>query len=190
MTLHVIMSASSNRHQPHPHHNTTTATRTMNAAAGGVGGTKSTYSFTTTLSTSDRNFIEFTRCLYKAKSILNELENLKEGSTTVKKERIASFKQEVLNEWTRAIRLKQGLQRHHTITPPSPSPTYLPTQPYPAVYESHPYPMRGKLRPVPQQNNSSSSSSSSNSSFADDEAVQDADDSMSSLSNNDNDDSI
>ncbi|KAL9537664.1 hypothetical protein MBANPS3_011570 [Mucor bainieri] len=88
-----------------------------------------------TLSNSDRSFIEFTRCLYKAKSVVQELQEFSKtvGPTLclspfaqkqsydpristdefikhpVRRERIDSFRQEVLNEWKKADKVRQDL---------------------------------------------------------------------------------
>ncbi|KAI9250779.1 hypothetical protein BY458DRAFT_493776 [Sporodiniella umbellata] len=110
------------------------------------------------LSKSDQSFIEFTRCLYKAKSIMLELQTFSktvgpslyrenkinpedfvhyvrlyldgsirkfnqlckvllavlsrlESNQAVRKERIHSFRQEVLDEWKKASGLKQDLYK-------------------------------------------------------------------------------
>ncbi|KAL9550589.1 hypothetical protein PS6_005449 [Mucor atramentarius] len=106
-----------------------------------------------TLSNSDRSFIEFTRCLYKAKSVVQELQEFSktkqsydpristdefikhvhqyledsfrkfnnmcrvllivlsklESNQPVRRERIVSFRQEVLNEWKKADKVRQDL---------------------------------------------------------------------------------
>jgi hypothetical protein len=103
-----------------------------------------------TLSKGDQNFIEFTRCLYKAKLVVQELEefsNIVESHTEthefikqinqyldesfrkfyhmcrvllvilqklesnhpVKRERIESYRYEVLQEWKKTIIIKQNL---------------------------------------------------------------------------------
>lgn len=124
-----------------------------------------TSSILSNLTKSDRNCIEFTRCLYKAKLVVQELEEFSqtvgptlclspcekrnqydpristdeftknvyqylddsfrkfnhmcrvllvvlkklESNHPIKKERIDSFRQEVLNEWKKALRIKQNL---------------------------------------------------------------------------------
>lgn len=115
-------------------------------------------SSSSTLSNSDRNFIEFTRCLYKAKSVVQELQTFStavgptlsnssgqfeyevdftsrvkqylddsfckfnhmckilllvlsrlESGQTVRRERIDSFRQELVEEWRKASIIKQDL---------------------------------------------------------------------------------
>ncbi|KAI8363931.1 hypothetical protein BD560DRAFT_437007 [Blakeslea trispora] len=148
---------------------TTTSNSTPTAAVAATAATATTavnHSNTmsnSSLSNHDRNFVEFTRCLYKVKLVVHELEVFShtvqssiqynyEGNghdlvrqvqlyleesfkkfnhmchvllvvlsklehQTVKKERIDSFRQEVMNEWRKAILVRQDLvqlvQRKH-----------------------------------------------------------------------------
>ncbi|KAI9340352.1 hypothetical protein BD770DRAFT_399683 [Pilaira anomala] len=107
---------------------------------------------TSTLSNSDRNLIEFTRCLYKLKSVVNELQVFEkavkpsfakgdydyfqqvnlyleqsfqkfnhlckvllivltklESNHPVRQERINSYRQELIIEWKKAIKVRQEL---------------------------------------------------------------------------------